>query len=124
VATEGVEAGILPSGRSTEQLNAAARPDPSPIEPASLAAALVELAKLPSLLVRLTAALDRQAAAALVEPLLSRRDVARALKVSLSIIDRLKAAGRLPRPDLVLSSRCPRWRASTIRAYLERGGRP
>jgi hypothetical protein len=98
-------------------------PDQAPIEPGSLATALVELAKLPPLVTRLAAALDRQAAAALVEPLLTRRDLARVLNVSSALLDRLKAGGKLPPPDLMLS-RSPRWRASTIRAYLERGGRP
>jgi hypothetical protein len=87
----------------------------------TLATALQELvAILPSL----RDALDRQTAAGLVEPLLTRRDLSRVLRVSLPVLDRLKASGRLPKPDLVLSRRSPRWRATTIRRWVEEGGRP
>jgi predicted DNA-binding transcriptional regulator AlpA len=92
-------------------------------EPGALVDVLASLRALPPILVRLAAALDRQAAAGFVEPLLNRRDVARVLRVSLAVFDRLRSAGRLPRPDVILS-RSPRWRAATIRAWIEKGGRP
>jgi predicted DNA-binding transcriptional regulator AlpA len=66
---------------------------------------------------RLREALDRQAVTALVEPLLDRHDLATVLRCSLPTLDRLKASGRLPRPDLVLS-RSPRWRPETIRRWI------
>jgi hypothetical protein len=84
---------------------------------------LAELVKLPSLLARLADALDRQTAAGLIEPVLTRRDLARALRVSLPLLDRLRAAGRLLKPDLLLSRRSPRWRAAAVRAWIEKGGR-
>jgi hypothetical protein len=95
----------------------------SPVEPASLTDILASLRALPQILTRLTAALDRQALAELVEPLLDRSDLATVLRCSLVTLDRLKAAGRLPKPDVMLS-RSPRWRVQTFRSWLEKGGRP
>jgi predicted DNA-binding transcriptional regulator AlpA len=91
----------------------------APVEPPTLAEILADLARTLPLL---RAAIERPAAAGLVEPLLAREDLATVLRCSLPTLDRLKAAGRLPRPDLVLS-RSPRWRAETIRRWVEEGGR-
>lgn len=49
-------------------------------------------------------------------------EVADALGVSRRMIERERAAGRFPRPDLVIG-RMPLWKPETIRALLERGGR-
>lgn len=49
-------------------------------------------------------------------------DVCQALGVSRRTIERERAAGRFPRPDLILN-RMPLWKPETIRAYVERGGR-
>ncbi|QEH34274.1 hypothetical protein OJF2_28090 [Aquisphaera giovannonii] len=57
-----------------------------------------------------------------IEPMLSIADLARVLAVSRRLIERERAAGRLPRPDLQMG-RCPRWRAETIRRWIETGGR-
>jgi predicted DNA-binding transcriptional regulator AlpA len=60
-----------------------------------------------------------------IEPGLSIDDLARVLNGSRSTIERMKAAGTLPRPDYFLgtgSRKSPRWRPSTIRGWIERGG--
>ena len=54
--------------------------------------------------------------------------IAEALHVSRRTIERMKSAGKLPRPDLRVG-RLPRWRALTIAAWIDqlgpaRGGRP
>jgi predicted DNA-binding transcriptional regulator AlpA len=54
-----------------------------------------------------------------IEPLLSRRDLANVLRTSLRSLDRLQASGRLPKPDMYLSARQPRWRAETIRTWID-----
>ena len=57
-----------------------------------------------------------------IEPLLSQADLCRVLATSQRSIDRLRSSGRLPPPDLAIG-RSPRWRASTIRSWIDRGGR-
>jgi hypothetical protein len=89
--------------------------EPPPVDP------LIVLYKLAAVLNRLAAALDRPRPA--VSPVVTRKGFARILGVSLAVFDRLRSAGRLPRPDLVIA-RSPRWRAATIRRFLEKGGRP
>jgi hypothetical protein len=61
----------------------------------------------------------------LIEPLLTRADLAHMLRCSLPTIDRLKSAGRLLRPDLYLF-RSPRWRKSSVETWIatQKGGRP
>lgn len=54
--------------------------------------------------------------------LLSVVDLARVLNGSRRTIERLRAAGKLPRPDLHLGT-MPRWKAETIRRWIEGGGR-
>jgi predicted DNA-binding transcriptional regulator AlpA len=56
--------------------------------------------------------------AQLIEPLLSRRDLADVLRTSMRSIDRLAASGRLPKADVYLSVRQPRWTAASIRRWL------
>ena len=58
-----------------------------------------------------------------LEPLLRIEDLVRDLNCSRRAVERLKSAGKLPRPDVVLG-RCPRWKPETVRAFLEGGGRP
>jgi predicted DNA-binding transcriptional regulator AlpA len=60
--------------------------------------------------------------AAAIEPLLTMTDLARLLVCDRRTVERLRAAGRLPRPDLHIG-RLPRWRLETISAWIERGGR-
>jgi hypothetical protein len=49
-------------------------------------------------------------------------DWARILNISRRAVERLKSAGRLPRPDLTIG-RMPRWRPMTIRRWIEEGGK-
>lgn len=48
-------------------------------------------------------------------------EVVAALGVSRRSIERERAAGRFPKPDLMLG-RMPLWRPETLRAWVERGG--
>jgi hypothetical protein len=59
-----------------------------------------------------------------IEPLLSIDDLIRILGCCRRVIERMRSAGRLPRPDLYVG-RMPRWRyTKTILPWIERGGRP
>jgi excisionase family DNA binding protein len=51
-------------------------------------------------------------------------DWARILNVSRRLVERQRAAGKLPAPDLHIG-KLPRWRPSTVRAWLDAraGGR-
>ncbi len=58
-----------------------------------------------------------------MERLVYRLDeLADALGVSRRAIERERAAGRFPRPDLTIG-KMPLWRPETVGAYLERGNR-
>jgi predicted DNA-binding transcriptional regulator AlpA len=57
------------------------------------------------------------------EPLLKMCDLARWLNCSRREVERMRSSGRLPRPDLILGRRSPRWRPEKIRAWIESGGR-
>jgi hypothetical protein len=56
-----------------------------------------------------------------IEPLLSNEDLTRILNASRRTIERMRAAGRLPRPDLRIG-KMPRWLPGTIRRWLAEGG--
>jgi predicted DNA-binding transcriptional regulator AlpA len=62
-------------------------------------------------------------AAADIEPLLRVADLTRVLNCSRRVVERMRAAGRLPSPDLHIG-KMPRWRPATIRQWIEEGGRP
>jgi hypothetical protein len=64
---------------------------------------------------------DRLAAAG-IEPALTIDDWGRVLSCSRRGVERMRAAGKLPRSDFH-AGRCPRWHAATVRAWLARGGR-
>lgn len=57
-----------------------------------------------------------------IEPLVTKSDLERILQIDSRTIDRMRSTGKLPKPDLFLS-RMPRWKASTVRAWIEAGGR-
>jgi predicted DNA-binding transcriptional regulator AlpA len=61
--------------------------------------------------------------AAEVEPLLRMADLARVLNCSRRVVERMRAASRLPKPDLFVGNRSPRWKPTTIRLWIEEGGR-
>jgi hypothetical protein len=56
-------------------------------------------------------------------PLLSQEDLTRVLNASRRTVERMRSAGRLPRPDLHLG-RVPRWKPETIQRWIEGGGCP
>jgi predicted DNA-binding transcriptional regulator AlpA len=57
------------------------------------------------------------------EPLLSIDDLALLLSCSRRLVERMRSGGKVPKPDIKIG-KMPRWKASTIRAWIERGGRP
>lgn len=62
-----------------------------------------------------------------IERMLSMADLCHILNVSRSKLERLRAAGRVPRPDVDLrtvNKPIPRWRPETIRRWIESGGKP
>jgi predicted DNA-binding transcriptional regulator AlpA len=50
-------------------------------------------------------------------------DVARYLACSRRVVERLRSAGRLPKPSTVLGRRSPRWSPEAIRRWAEGGAR-
>jgi hypothetical protein len=60
-------------------------------------------------------------AAAGIEPAFAIDDWRRVLACSRRAVERLRSAGKLPRPDFKVG-RCPRWHAATVRAWLAGGG--
>jgi predicted DNA-binding transcriptional regulator AlpA len=54
-----------------------------------------------------------------IEPLLSLDDFAGIVRASRRTVERLRAAGELPKPDLHVG-KMPRWRPETIRLWLAR----
>jgi predicted DNA-binding transcriptional regulator AlpA len=57
-----------------------------------------------------------------IAPLLKPKDLAQILGVSVRMVERLRSAGAMPQPDIFLG-RLPRWKATTISAWLDRGGK-
>ncbi|MDR3618222.1 MAG: helix-turn-helix domain-containing protein [Paludisphaera borealis] len=57
-----------------------------------------------------------------IEPLLSIDDVAAALSCSRRLVERMRSAGKLPRPDLHVG-RMPRWKRETLVRWIAEGGR-
>lgn len=53
-----------------------------------------------------------------IEPLLTLADVADALAVSRRVVERLKASGKLPPPDVRIG-KLPRWKPATIRRWID-----
>lgn len=53
-----------------------------------------------------------------IEPLLGISDLAAVLSCSRRLVERMRSAGRLPRPDLFVG-RMPRWKAATVRAWID-----
>jgi hypothetical protein len=69
--------------------------------------------------------LDPAPLASAIEPLLTISDLARLYVCERRSIERMRAAGRLPKPDTYIGTgrRSPRWRAETILRWIEKGGR-
>jgi hypothetical protein len=90
------------------------------VEPATLADVLASLRVLPSILARLADALEARPDV----PRLAYRlkELARACGVSRRVLERERAAGRLPPADLHIG-RIPLYTQETIRRWIEDGGR-
>jgi predicted DNA-binding transcriptional regulator AlpA len=57
-----------------------------------------------------------------LEPMLSVDGVTNVLSISRRSFERLRSAGKFPRPDLHIG-KMPRWRAETVRKWIEAGGK-
>lgn len=57
-----------------------------------------------------------------MEPMLGIDDLAALLRCSRRLIERMRSAGKVPKPDLHVG-KMPRWKPATIRAWIERGSR-
>jgi len=58
-----------------------------------------------------------------IEPMLHIDDLAELLSCSRRLVERMRSAGKIPKPDIHVG-KCPRWKPATIRAWIERGGKP
>jgi hypothetical protein len=57
-----------------------------------------------------------------IEPMLTLKDLTAIVNCSRRKLEQMKAAGRLPKPDLHVG-RCLRWKPETIRRWIDGGGR-
>jgi len=57
-----------------------------------------------------------------IEPMLGLDDLAAPLSCSRRLIERMRSAGKVPKSDMLVG-KMPRWRAETIRRWIEAGGR-
>jgi hypothetical protein len=80
------------------------------------------LAKVTAVLSRLADVLERQSRPPVERLCFRLEEVAAACSVSRRAVERERAAGRFPKPDLTIG-KMPLWRVETVRSFLERGGR-
>ncbi len=81
--------------------------------------------------VRLADAIDHQPEAAKpgrmlpadMEPMLGMDELAAFLSCSRRLVERMRSAGKVPKPDMHVG-RCPRWKPATIRTWIKSGGKP
>jgi len=73
--------------------------------------------------IRLADQPEAPAAGHIIEPMLGIDDLAAILSCSRRLVERMRSAGKVPKPDIHVG-RCPRWKPATIRAWIERGGKP
>lgn len=64
----------------------------------------------------------RQTLPAGFERMLSIDDLAALLSCSRRLVERMRSAGKVPKPDIKIG-KMPRWRVETIRRWIEGGGR-
>ncbi len=57
-----------------------------------------------------------------IEPMLHIDDLAALLSCSRRLVERMRSAGKVPKPDIHVG-KCPRWKPATIRAWIDRGGK-
>src|SRR5271157_1609347 len=58
-----------------------------------------------------------------IEPMLHIDDLAELLSCSRRLVERMRSAGKIPKPDIHVG-KCPRWKPATIRTWIDRGGKP
>ena len=58
-----------------------------------------------------------------IEPMLHIDDLAALLSCSRRLVERMRSAGKVPKPDIHVG-KCPRWKPATIRAWIDSGGKP
>jgi predicted DNA-binding transcriptional regulator AlpA len=58
-----------------------------------------------------------------MEPLIGIDDLAVLLNCCRRLVERMRSAGKIPKPDIKIG-KMPRWKATTIRAWIERGTLP
>ncbi len=58
-----------------------------------------------------------------LEPMLSIDDLATLLSCSRRLVERMRAAGKIPLPDMYIG-KMPRWRPERIRRWVEEGCHP
>jgi hypothetical protein len=58
-----------------------------------------------------------------IEPLLGIDDLAAVLNCSRRLVERMRSAGKVPKPDIQIG-KMPRWRVETIRRWIAEGGKP
>src|SRR5271166_1953253 len=54
----------------------------------------------------------------IIEPMLSIDDLTALLSCSRRLVERMRSAGKVPKPDIKIG-KMPRWKAATIRAWIE-----
>ncbi|APW60454.1 helix-turn-helix transcriptional regulator [Paludisphaera borealis] len=62
----------------------------------------------------------RDSSPCVIEPLMTIVDLARTLACSRRVVERMRAAGKIPQPDIKVG-KMPRWRPETIRTWIEKG---
>ena len=58
-----------------------------------------------------------------IEPMIGIDDLAAILSCPRRLVERMRSAGKIPKPDIKIG-KMPRWKAATIRSWIERGGKP
>jgi len=58
-----------------------------------------------------------------IERMLGIDDLAVLLSCSRRVVERMRSAGKVPRPDIKIG-KMPRWKPETIRRWIESGGEP
>jgi hypothetical protein len=100
---------------------AAGRPPEAAELPEGVTTLAQALSELVAILPGLKAALDRKADPR-PEPLVFRKaEAARLCGMSPRTWERLRSAGKAPRPD-AFAGKCPLWRRSSLEAWIARGG--
>jgi predicted DNA-binding transcriptional regulator AlpA len=57
-----------------------------------------------------------------IEPMLGIDDLAALLSCSRRLVERMRSAGKVPKPDIKIG-KMPRWKPETIRRWIEGGSR-